>query len=120
MLVHPATVLGLGDGGAHCGAICDASNPDVHAHALGARPQPRRRACRSRLVVHKMTREQRRRSTASTTAASSRPGKRADLNVIDLDGCRSHSPEFVHDLPGGAGRLVQGADGYGATIVAAR
>ena len=31
-----------------CGAICDASNPDVHAHALGARPHPRASACRSR------------------------------------------------------------------------
>ena len=27
MLVHPATVLGLGDGGAHCGVLCDASLP---------------------------------------------------------------------------------------------
>ena len=27
MLIHPATVLGLGDGGAHCGVLCDASLP---------------------------------------------------------------------------------------------
>ena len=44
-------------------------------------------------------------------------GKKADLNVIDLDKLRLHSPEFVRDLPGGAGRLVQGASGYRATIV---
>jgi N-acyl-D-aspartate/D-glutamate deacylase len=44
-------------------------------------------------------------------------GKKADLNVIDLQRLRLHSPEFVNDLPGGAGRLVQGADGYRATIV---
>ena len=40
MLVHPATVLGLGDGGAHCGVLCDASLPDVHADPLGPRPHP--------------------------------------------------------------------------------
>ena len=44
-------------------------------------------------------------------------GKKADLNVIDLDRLRLHAPEFAHDLPGGAGRLVQHADGYRATIV---
>ncbi len=27
MLVHPGSVLGLGDGGAHCGLLCDASLP---------------------------------------------------------------------------------------------
>ena len=42
MILHPNAVLGLSDGGAHCGAICDASHPHVHAHALDARPRPRR------------------------------------------------------------------------------
>jgi N-acyl-D-aspartate/D-glutamate deacylase len=42
---------------------------------------------------------------------------KADLNVIDLEHLRLHTPKFVHDLPGGAGRLVQHADGYRATIV---
>src|SRR5690606_364857 len=27
MMTHPGTVLGLSDGGAHCGLICDASFP---------------------------------------------------------------------------------------------
>src|SRR5262249_59405956 len=27
MLLHPRTVIGLADGGAHCGVICDASTP---------------------------------------------------------------------------------------------
>ena len=44
MLEHPASVWGLGDGGAHCGAAVDSSGPDAHAHALGARP---RRAARA-------------------------------------------------------------------------
>ena len=38
-------------------------------------------------------------------------GMRADINVIDLDHLRLHPPEYVSDLPGGAGRLVQRSDG---------
>jgi len=46
------------------------------------------------------------------------PGYKADLNVIDLDGLALRLPELVHDLPGGARRLIQRADGYVATVVA--
>ena len=45
-------------------------------------------------------------------------GKRADINVIDLDGMSLHLPEVVGDLPTGACRLLQSADGYDATICA--
>jgi N-acyl-D-aspartate/D-glutamate deacylase len=45
-------------------------------------------------------------------------GKRADLNVIDLDGLTLHAPEMVFDLPAGGRRLVQHVDGYRATVVA--
>ncbi len=44
MLLHPAGVVGLSDGGAHCGMICDASYPDLPAHPLGAGPAPGREA----------------------------------------------------------------------------
>jgi N-acyl-D-amino-acid deacylase len=43
-------------------------------------------------------------------------GLRADLNVIDLERVSERMPEFVHDFPGGAGRFVQRARGYLATI----
>ena len=46
------------------------------------------------------------------------PGRRADLNLIDLDALALHRPEQVNDLPAGAGRLVQRASGYVATVVA--
>src|SRR5206468_10010494 len=45
-------------------------------------------------------------------------GKRADLNLIDLDGMRLHAPEMVFDLPAGGRRLVQRVDGYTATVCA--
>jgi N-acyl-D-aspartate/D-glutamate deacylase len=44
------------------------------------------------------------------------PGKKADLNLIDLDALQLHRPQLVHDLPGDARRLIQRADGYVATI----
>jgi N-acyl-D-aspartate/D-glutamate deacylase len=45
------------------------------------------------------------------------PGKKADVNVIDLERLELDPPEMVHDLPGGARRLLQTASGYDATIV---
>ena len=45
-------------------------------------------------------------------------GKRADLNVIDMARITLRAPEFTADLPGGAARLVQAAEGYDATLVA--
>jgi N-acyl-D-aspartate/D-glutamate deacylase len=45
------------------------------------------------------------------------PGYQADLNVIDWQALRLHRPEMAHDLPGGARRLLQRADGYDATIL---
>ena len=46
-----------------------------------------------------------------------REGAFADLNVIDWDALALPVPEFVHDFPDGAGRFVQGARGYDATVV---
>jgi N-acyl-D-aspartate/D-glutamate deacylase len=45
-------------------------------------------------------------------------GKKADLNVIDHDAVGLEPPELVHDLPAGAGRLVQRSRGYIETLVA--
>ncbi|HPG25968.1 MAG: amidohydrolase family protein [Spirochaetaceae bacterium] len=44
------------------------------------------------------------------------PGRKADVNVIDLARLGESMPEFVHDFPGGAGRFIQRARGYRATI----
>ena len=39
------------------------------------------------------------------------------MNVIDLDRLRLRLPEMAFDLPAGARRLLQRADGYVATVV---
>jgi N-acyl-D-aspartate/D-glutamate deacylase len=67
------------------------------------------------VVIRKMTLD-----TASLYGLGDRgtiePYKLADVNVIDFDGLTLHRPGMVHDLPGGARRLLQTADGYDATI----
>jgi N-acyl-D-aspartate/D-glutamate deacylase len=115
MLEHPDSVFGLGDGGAHCGAICDAT---MTTFLLTHWARDRRRGPRLPLewVVRKMTRD-----TAELYGLGDRgtlePGKKGDLNVIDPARLRLGIPELVHDLPGGARRLVQKAHGYSATVV---
>ena len=86
----PRSAWGLGDGGAHCGTTCDASTPDVHAHALGPRPRPRPAAARVGGAEDDRTRP--RRSTASATAARSQPGKSATSTSIDHDRLALHAP----------------------------
>ena len=116
MVLHPASALGLGDGGAHVGAICDASI-ETYMLTHWARDRSRGERLPLELVVQKMTSD-----TASLYGFGDRgvlaPGKRADVNVIDHANLTLHRPEMVYDLPGGARRLMQTADGYDATIVA--
>ena len=115
MLVHPMSALGLSDGGAHCGVICDASMPtSVLTH--WARDRDRGEKLPLPVAVSKITRD-----TARLYGLGDRgivaPGFKGDLNVIDFDRLNLRLPEMVFDLPGGARRLIQQADGYVATIV---
>ena len=116
MILHPNAVLGLSDGGAHCGAICDASIPTFML-THWARDRDRGARLPLELVVQKQSRD-----TAAVYGLGDRgvvaPGYRADLNVIDFDALALDLPELVHDLPGGARRLIQRADGYRHTFVA--
>jgi N-acyl-D-aspartate/D-glutamate deacylase len=115
MLAHPDTIFGLGDGGAHVGLISDASFP-TYALSHWARDRAHGRLDVGRVV------EQLTRATATAVGLDDRgvlaPGKRADLNVIDFDRLRCETPVMAYDLPAGGKRLLQGAQGYCATIVA--
>ena len=44
-------------------------------------------------------------------------GKRADINIIDIDKLAERQPVRVQDFPGGAPRFIQRAIGYQATLV---
>ncbi|MFF3573784.1 amidohydrolase family protein [Nocardia jiangxiensis] len=107
-------VLGLGDGGAHYGMICDASFPTfmlaywARDRATGRHPVAD--------VVRELT------SVPTRVAGLGDRGRiaigyKADLNVIDHAALRLHKPVIAHDLPAGGRRLDQTADGYVATIV---
>jgi N-acyl-D-aspartate/D-glutamate deacylase len=116
MILHPNAALGLSDGGAHCGVICDASIPTfMLTHWVRDRARGERLPLE--LVVQKMTRD-----TARLYGLGDRgvvaPGLRGDLNVIDFDRLQLKLPQLVFDLPAHARRLIQRADGYVATIVA--
>ncbi len=47
-------------------------------------------------------------------------GKRADINVFDLDRLTQLQPRIVHNFPGGAAHFTQKARGYKATLVNGR
>ena len=115
-LTHPQAVVGLGDGGAHCGLICDASLPTTMI-AHWTRDRSRGEQLPLEWVVRKQTKD-----TAALFGMTDRGtievGQRADLNVIDHDRIALRTPELVHDLPAGGRRLIQTAEGYVATIVA--
>ncbi len=116
MLLHPNTVQGLSDGGAHCGLICDASMP---TYLLSYWVRDRRRG--ERIPLEHAVRLQTH-NTAKVYGFDDRGtlevGKKADINVIDFDKLHVPAPEMVFDLPAGGRRLVQRAEGYRATIVA--
>ena len=46
-----------------------------------------------------------------------KPGKKADINIIDYDKMVLRGPQMVYDLPAGGKRLVQRTEGFEATIV---
>ncbi|NKI98347.1 amidohydrolase family protein [Novosphingobium sp. SG707] len=114
MLTRDDTVLGLGDGGAHCGAICDGSM-QTYLLTYWARDRVGERLSIPH-VVHRMTGH-----TAGVMGLTDRgvlaPGMKADINVIDHDRLHLYPPRASFDLPAGGRRLTQEARGYTATIL---
>jgi len=114
MLRDEQSLFGLGDGGAHCGLICDATIP---TYLLTHWVRDRKRGDRLPLewIIKRQTRD-----NANFFGLHDRgvlaPGMKADVNLIDMDRLTLRPPHIVHDLPAGGRRLVQEADGYLATI----
>ena len=114
MITDPHTVLGLSDGGAHCGVICDSSLPSFML-THWARDRVRGDKLPLEFLVKRSTSE-----TADFFGMPDRGrlavGKKADVNVIDFNHLRLHHPEMIYDLPAGGRRLVQHVDGYDMTL----
>ena len=115
MIDRPNTLLGLGDGGAHVGIMCDAT---ATSYTLTHWTRDRRRG--SLLPVSWAIK----RLTADNAAEIGlgdrgllKVGLKADINVIDYDRMKLRRPEIVYDLPAGGKRLIQRTDGFDATIV---
>jgi N-acyl-D-amino-acid deacylase len=106
----PNAVVGLGDGGAHYGMICDAA---YTTYVLA-----RHRASGDGLArtIKSLTSE-----TAAAVGLYDRGvldvGYKADINVIDLERVELFAPRIAHDLPGGGKRLSQKSNGYVLTMV---
>ncbi|WP_106401643.1 N-acyl-D-amino-acid deacylase family protein [Actinocorallia populi] len=115
MLLHPAAVIGLADGGAHVAMVCDASMP-TYLLTHWARDRTRGERLPLEYVVRKQTRD-----TAHLYGLTDRGevavGKKADLNVIDFDNLFLDAPRVARDLPAGGARLLQDARGYAATVL---
>ena len=115
MLLAPQTLLGLSDGGAHCGVICDATVPSFMLAHWG-RDRTRGEKLPLEWIVKRQTSE-----TADFFGFKDRgrlvAGKKADLNLIDFENLRPRVPQIVNDLPAGGKRLIQKVDGYEATFV---
>ena len=114
LLRRDDVVLGLGDGGAHYGMICDASYPTfLLAHWARDRASGRMSVAEA---VRQLTSVPARVAGLGDRGRIA-PGYKADLNVIDHAALTLHRPVVTYDLPAGGRRLDQAADGYVATIV---
>jgi len=108
------TLIGLSDGGAHYGLICDSSFPTwvIKRWARDATGADRIELPRA---IHELTAK-----TADAVGLNDRGrigvGYKADLNVIDLAALDLTAPTVKRDLPAGGKRLHQGASGYRYTI----
>lgn len=115
MIADPNSLIGLGDGGAHVGIMCDAS---ATSYMLTHWTRDRARGGlftipeAVRLLTHDCAA-----AIGLNDRGLLRPGYKADINVIDYDRLHIAAPEVVYDLPGGGRRLIQRTRGYDATLV---
>lgn len=112
LVLHPSTLIGLGDSGAHVRSITNFSYPTTLLHEMVLRDQ----TMALEHAVHELTGR-----PASILGLSDRgviaPGSAADICVIDPAELHPGVSELVHDLPAGGGRLVQRPRGMRAVLV---
>jgi N-acyl-D-amino-acid deacylase len=115
MIVHPTTIVGLADAGAHVKLICDGSSPSTQL-THWTRDRTRGETIPLEFMVEQQTRR-----TADLYGFHDRGslavGQRADVNVIDLDNLTVRRPQVHADLPAGGQRYLQPVSGYVATVV---
>ncbi len=114
LITDPNAVLGLGDGGAHYGMICDSSYPTFVLQHWARERQGERLSIEQAIKALAA-------DPARTVGLMDRGvlsvGRKADLNVIDHDAVRLGQPKVIFDLPAGGRRLTQTANGYEAMVV---
>jgi len=112
MMRHPRSVVTFSDSGAHVSQIMDSS---LQTHLLSYWVR-QRQAFTLEEAIRKVTYE-----TATHWGFSDRglvrEGFAADLVIFDPQSIAPRMPEVRHDLPAGATRLFQNANGIAATIV---
>lgn len=113
MLTHPHTVSALGDGGAHVGSICDTS-ANVYVLTKWVKEKQQIELAQAINMLCKQPAE----LYSFHDRGLIEVGLKADINIIDFDELKLHTPHIVHDLPAGGKRFLQNADGIIATIKA--
>lgn len=115
MIQHPDTTIGLSDAGAHVNLIFDAVNP-TYQITHWVRDRTRGPRMPIELMVHKQT-QRNADLFGMHDRGSIEVGKRADLNLFDLDRLGLGALEVHNDLPAGGSRILQSATGYLGTWV---
>ncbi len=115
MLDHPDTLIGLGDGGAHVGVMCDATDM---AHTISYWTRDRTRGPKHRLedMVRRLS-SNNAEAIGLTDRGRIEVGLRADINIVDYDAMILPSPQVHYDLPAGGKRLLQQMRGIDATLL---
>jgi N-acyl-D-aspartate/D-glutamate deacylase len=112
LVTDPRFLIGLSDGGAHVDQLCDAG----YATYLLGKWVRQWQALTLEEGVRRLTSE-----IADFFGIPGRgrlvAGAAADLVLFDPATVDDEAPEYVHDLPGGAKRLVARARGIHATVV---
>jgi N-acyl-D-aspartate/D-glutamate deacylase len=112
LLRNPNTAMTFSDAGAHVTQICDAS---IQSYLLAYWVRERQVFTLEeavRMITHQPAKVWNLHDRGLLA-----PGYAADVTIFDPDTVAPRVPRLVHDLPGGAPRLVQHADGFVATIV---